>query len=76
QPMQDVLTPMKNAGKLYKLILKLEKGQTNTAYVNLFNGLHILGHGKAGDTSKPVGAIAEPDTIGDYLCRPKGKGAC
>ncbi|MFZ3157397.1 MAG: hypothetical protein WA124_07835, partial [Smithella sp.] len=41
QPMQDVLTPMKNAGKLYKLILKLEKGQTNTAYVNLFNGLHI-----------------------------------
>jgi hypothetical protein len=40
--MQDVLTPMKNAGKLYKLILKLEKGQTNTAYVNLFNGLHIF----------------------------------
>jgi len=46
--MQDVLTPMKNAGKLYKLILKLEKGQTNTAYVNLFNGLHI---------SEPLAAV-------------------
>ena len=51
QPMQDVLTPMKNAGKLYKLILKLEKGQTNTAYVNLFNGLHILSYHRLSEWS-------------------------
>jgi len=42
QPIQDAFTPVTNAGKRYKLTLKPERGKTNTNYVNLFNGSHIL----------------------------------
>jgi len=33
-----------------------------------------MGSGKTRNAAKPVGTPAEPHTVGDYLCRPKGEG--
>lgn len=43
QLIPDVFSPVMNVGKPYNSTLKPEKEKINISYVNLINGLYILG---------------------------------